>query len=432
MIHNSLPRRPANRWLRPAAIALLLVLSLFVLVRGVVPGFSAIHSDFPNYFTAARIVAEGGPTERLYDDGWFEEQIHREFPGVDVHGKFAPFPPSTALLLLPLSRLSPLAALRVTNLVNLLCLALSIWLLARIVPLTLLHAAVLALLSAYSICSALRLGQPYIVVSASCLGGYYLWSRNRPLLAGLCWGIFLPIKYFPAFILIYLALRRQWRAVLGGLLATVAVVLAGVGVLGWKVHEVFLSSVLVDHLTANINHSPFSAAFQSFDTLFRRLFVFDATDNPHPWIASPALYPAAVMLVKASVLVITVTTLVRLARNDPADSTAPSLGLLGIVLLLIAPATASYYLVLLWLPVGLLVGCFLRERARVEAALLLGSYALLGFFPNGYTARFEGRGGLSVLAYPRLFLLVAMFSTCVYFMWRRVPSTAQTAAAPTC
>jgi hypothetical protein len=37
---------------------------------------------------------------------------------------------------------------------------------------------------------------------------------------------------------------------------------------------------------------------------------------------------------------------------------------------------------------------------------------LIGFIPYGHTLAFEGRGALGVLAYPRLFLLLAMFGVC--------------------
>jgi hypothetical protein len=80
--------------------------------------------------------------------------------------------------------------------------------------------------------------------------------------------------------------------------------------------------------------------------------------------------------------------------------------------LLIAPASGTYAFVLLWLPVALLVQYFLSERARVPAYLVLGAYVLIGFIPYGHTLAFEGRGALGVLAYPRLFLLLAMFGVC--------------------
>lgn len=408
----------ANRWKQAAAAVLLVALASFVLVRGVVPALTTVDSDFPNYFAAARIVAAGGSADRLYDDSWFQQQIRRELPGLESRGKFGPFPPPTALLLVPLARLSPLTALRITTTVSLLCLLCSIWLLARIVPLGLIDSAVLVLLSGYAVCNSLRFGQPYIEVSAACILGYYAWLKGRPLLAGACFGIFVPIKYFPVFILIYFALRRQWKVALSGVAAAAAVVLAGIAVLGWKVHQVFLSAVLGKHLVGNLSmQDPFAASFQSFDTLFRRLFVFDPTANPHPWLAIPGLQIAAVVLTKAALVVLAVATLIRLTRADPDNSTAPSLGLLGILVLLIAPATASYHFVLLWLPVGLLLGCLLRERAHRHVALLLGSYALIGFFPYGHVSGFEGRGALTLLAYPRLLLLLAMFMAASHFLW---------------
>jgi hypothetical protein len=124
-----------------------------------------------------------------------------------------------------------------------------------------------------------------------------------------------------------------------------------------------------------------------------------------------------VLLVKGSILLAAIATLARLARRSVADATALSVGILGILVLLLAPATASYHFVLLWLPVGLLINYCFREQAYLYAYFILGVYALIGFFPYRFTAPFEGLGGFTVLAYPRLFLLLAMFSACVYFIW---------------
>ena len=85
-----------------------------------------VDSDFPGYFTAAKIVADGENVERLYDDGWFEEQMHRYRASAGMPGKFSPFPPPTALLLIPLTRLAPLDALRVMTVVSMVCLICSI------------------------------------------------------------------------------------------------------------------------------------------------------------------------------------------------------------------------------------------------------------------------------------------------------------------
>jgi hypothetical protein len=138
------------------------------------------------------------------------------------------------------------------------------------------------------------------------------------------------------------------------------------------------------------------------------------------------------LITKASILLAAIGTLVKLARWGGGDATAPSIGILGVVTLLLAPATATYHFVLLWLPVGLLIDYFVRQGARVRAYLILGIYALIGFFPYRYTIPFEGRGGLTVLAYPRLFLLLAMFVACVHFIWSQAesPREVQTGDSP--
>jgi hypothetical protein len=405
---------------RYAAIVLFVALACGLAARGIAPAISKIDSDFPNYFTAAKIVADRGNVERLYDDSWFQGQMRRYDVGKPSAGKFSPFPPPTALLLVPLTQLEPLNALRVMTGVSTLCLVCSIILLARILSWSLVDSAVFVLLSGYAVLNALRFGQPYILVSSSCILGYYAHLKERPVLAGMCFGLFSPIKYFPVVILIYFAFRKEWKLVLGGASAILIVTTVSVGVLGWKVHEEFLSSVFGNHLIANLSmQNPFTASFQSFDTLFRRLFVFDATLNPQPLIASPHLQGIGVLISKASIFLMAIATLVKLSRSEAATATAPSIGLLGILTLLLAPATASYHFVLLWLPVGLLINYLLRRRAHVGAYFILGTYALIGFFPYRLTFQFEGRGGLTMLAYPRLFLLLAMFIACVYCIWSR-------------
>jgi hypothetical protein len=408
---------------RPAALLLFVALTLVLVARGIVPAVSRVDTDFPNYFTAAKIVADGGNTDRLYDNGWFQDQMRRYQIGKASEGEFKPFPPPTALLLLPLARLQPLDALRVLTVVSVLCLFCSIILLAKILSWSLVDSTVFVLLSGYAVLGVLRLGQPYILVSLSCILGYYARLKSRPSLAGICFGLFTPVKYFPVVILVYFAFRKEWKVVLGGAAAILMVTAVSVGILGWQIHQDFLSSVLGNHLVAKLDlQDPFTASYQSFDSLFRRLFIYDATLNPQAPYALPRLQGIAVLITKASILLATIGTLVRLARRGGDSATAPSIGILGVVTLLLAPATATYHFVLLWLPVALLIDYFVRHGARVRAYFILGAYALIGFFPYRYTVPFEGRGGLTVLAYPRLFLLLAMFVACLHFIWSRAES----------
>jgi hypothetical protein len=412
---------------QPIAILLLAGLGIILAIRGIVPAMSKVDTDFPNYFTAAKIIANGGDVDRLYDDQWFQEQMRHYQIGRPSEGKFSPFPPPTALLMVPLTRLTPLNALRVMTIMSLFGLVGSIILLGRILAWRLIDSGIFILLSGYAVVNALRFGQPYILISACCILGYYARLKGRPFIAGLCFGLFSPIKYFPLVILIYFAFRKEWRVVLGGATAIVAVALVSIGVMGWKIHQDFLFSVLGNHLTAHLSmQDPFAVSFQSFDTLFRRLFVFDAALNPRPFVASASFAGIAVVATKCLIVAAAALTLVRLNRRGEA-AVAPSLGLLGIVTLLLAPATATYHFSLLWLPIGLLIRYFALEGAAPYAVFILGSYALIGFFPYGHSNLFQSRGGLVMLAYPRLFLLLVMFVVSTYFLGRSAGAAQKTA-----
>jgi hypothetical protein len=403
---------------RPASLLLLAALMALVAVYGIVPATRAIGSDFSNYYTSATIVAARGDIDRLYDDAWFQEQIHRQSP-LSL-GKFSPFPPATALLLLPLTGLQPLTALRVVTGVSVLCGLASILVLARVLSWSLIDAALLVLLSGYAVFNTLRNGQPYIAVSLSCILGYFARLKGRPLWAGICFGLFVPIKYFAAVFLVYFAFRKEWKVVLGGAIAALAVSVLGILAMGPRIHAEFLANVLGNHLIGKLGlQDPFTASFQSFDSLFRRLFVFDAAANPQPFLSAPQLQIVGTALVKALLLAAAVASLIKLNRGRPAEAVAPSFGILGIVTMLLAPATATYHFVLLWLPIGLLVACMLQARAAAWAACILLCYASIGFFPYRITAAFEGRGGLTVLAYPRLGLLLLIFAIASAFVWRR-------------
>jgi Glycosyltransferase family 87 len=420
-VPDSRPNSTSSFLGRAWTIFLLAGLAAYILHKGIVPAMSEIDADFSGYFVSAKIVVDGQDTQRLYDDDWFRGQIRRYgLESAKNPGKFAPFPPPTALLLVPFARFQPLTALRMVTAVSVLSLICSIFLLARILAWSPLDSALFILSSGFAIISGVRFGQPYILISMFCILGYYLYLARRPWLAGICFGLFVPIKYFPVIILAYFAFRKEWKVVMGGAVAIAGVGLVSMAVLGWKVHEVFLLSVFGNHLTGRLSlhdHTvPFTAVYQSFDTLFDRLFVFDAVQNPQPLLAAPVLRTCSLIAVKGSILLVAAATLVKLARVEASRAAAPSIGLLGIVLFLIAPATATYTCALLWLPIALLINHFLADGARTPAYFILGTYAIMGFIPYQYAYPFEGHGGLSLLAYPRLFLLFAMFVGCVYFI----------------
>ncbi len=409
--HSSRKESTQGFFVRACKGLLLAALVVYTLVHDVIPAVTAVTDDFPTYFTSAKMMLEGQEGTKLYDGPWFREQMQRY--GLGSPGDaiiFPPYPPPTALLLVPLAGLQPLTALRVLTALNVLCLLCSMLLLSKILNWRLVDSALFVLLSGHALHSGLSFGHPYIIMSTLCLLGYYLHSRHRQTLAGMCLGVFVPIKYWPVSVLAAFGLHRQWRVLLGGGLAIAAVVSVSIGVLGWEAHRIFLTDVLFKHLSGHlvsVNSIPaHSAQAQSFDVLFALLSL------------GPLSRALALVSVKGLLVIAAVLALVKLTRGAVTSPIAPTIGILGVLTILLAPASGTYAGVLLWLPVALLISYFWSEGGRVQASLILVLYALIGFIPYGHLNPFEGRGALSVLAFPRLLLLLAMFVVCIHAVLR--------------
>jgi hypothetical protein len=386
--------------------SVLIVLLAFVSIFGIFPALTRIQTDFPNYYTAGVIARTGIGVERLYDDHWFQQQISAQ--GISELGKFSPFPPATALLFIPLSWLTPLTALRILTLINILLLAGTVRLLAKLFSVSARESCVFVLLSGLAVVNCFRFGQLYIALMFTMVLTYSWLTKRRTLPAGLAAGILLPVKYFPVVLLLFFLLKREWKAALATLATSGLLLCLSVAVLGWRIHEEWLLTVVGQHLQSHLTQqNPFSMNFQSFDSLCRRLFVFDAALNPSPMLDAPMLYPTTKYLSVAVVLAATASVVGRMATRHAVSGNA--FALLSVAALLVAPATATYHFLLLCLPVGILLAGFHTDGYARLFWLTLGAYCAIGFLPYKFFAQFDGHSALTLLAYPRLWLLTILF-----------------------
>jgi hypothetical protein len=229
----------------------------------------------------------------------------------------------------------------------------------------------------------------------------------------MCIGSLLPIKYFSLLLLVDQILKRRWQSVLACGLTVVALLATSILALGWEVHRVWLSSVLGEHLQGNLSgQDVYSSTFQSFRSLFRRLFVFDDLFNPNPWIDSTAAYHLATAASLLLPLALTARAIFHV-RNDATRSDL-SVAILLTAGLLVAPTTATYHFLLLWLPVGILLQRFSRTGQAKLALATLACYAAIGFLPYSFFRQFDNAGLLTLLAYPRLFLMTVLFGLSLW------------------
>jgi hypothetical protein len=266
----------------------------------------------------------------------------------------------------------------------------------------------LVLVSGFALINNFYLGQIYLLM-VLCLAlsiRYYL--RGKDFLSGLCAGIFIPVKYFPICLLIFFILQRRWFAVAAGVLVALILVCISLASMGWEIHWSYAQRILAHHLDGQMAN-PFSARYQSWNSLLRSLFVSDGTLNPRPLVD----WPAAFAPLRAFVLVGLSAILSWVLWKGTHANVGASLQIAALFTfaLLVAPATATYHFLLLSLPVTMVASQLLNAHRVLPLSILLILYAGMGAIPIGMLDRLDLQGAWRLLEFPRLFFLLAFFLT---------------------
>jgi hypothetical protein len=401
--------------MRTIQFSLFTLLAGFLIWKGIYPAFTRIDSDFPNYYTAARLFNEHKDISNIYDDEWFQHQINSY--GIEQVGKFSPYPPVTVFLMTPIANVPPIVALRTWTIANIVILAGIIALLTKISGKDWLWCALLVLSSGVGLANNFRLGQFYLILTLLTMSGYYCWKSPRQIASGILFGLGGALKYFPLiFIPVFIA-RKEWKLTLTCCAIVTAVCGATVLILGTEIHKQYFSLVLMDHISGNIQ-DPFSSTFQSWNSLLRRLFIFDPTLNPDPLFPSIILFYISKYTIIAGVIIVTIMACRHAGSYFSNYVHEIQFAVVGIAGLLLLPAGATYHFLLLILPIGVLLS-FADGIWFFEKKFLLALYAAIGFIPYSLFKQFEGKGVLTLAAYPRLWLITAIFLTTLRLIWKR-------------
>ncbi|MEP7169104.1 MAG: glycosyltransferase family 87 protein, partial [Bacteroidota bacterium] len=282
-----------------------ILLLLFQIYFGIIPGWNKITSDFPNYYVSAKLLSEHKDLSVLYDNNLFNQKI-KEY-GIIANGQFALYPPPNALVLLPLVSFDPLIAKRIWLGINIFLVFLTAVLIKKITQWNFFLSMNVLLLSGFALANDLFLGQVYLFCTVLLLSGYLFLSLNKIFLLSLSWGIVMALKYVPVIFLPLLLLKRKWKALAGMIAVLIAINLICIPFFGTAECIRFFKSIFISHLRGNLYEgNPYSIKYQSWESLLNNLFVFDAKFNPHPVFNFPAGHAIFKFLIYAGVSLILV------------------------------------------------------------------------------------------------------------------------------
>ncbi len=354
-------------------------------------GWRSQTTDFPNYYTAARLVRLGTPLHLDYDWPWFQRQMER----AGVEGQLGGYIPQTPLAMfpvIPLSWLGPQAAKRCWLLLNLLFLAATIHLLSSITGFRRVWLWMLIVGCWNPLSTNFLLGQYYVLILLLFTIAAYALTRNRDASCGVAAGITFGLKLYGAPLALWFAVRRRWGAVAGMAASSAACAALAVAVFGWQEVAYFATRILPRALTGE-TLNPFHPGNATLTTLLRVTLMAEPELNPHPLVHSPLAFFVLQPLVTLGVLAIPLLS-------------AASFAWFLIAILLASPNTASYTFILLALPVALL----LRSLPRRRWARVLFPYIAIGApIPASW-----------IWMFPRLWLVLALYFEAGRGNWKTI------------
>jgi len=395
---------------------LVFLLSINLLYKGILPAFKFVHSDFSNYYVSARLIVDQKELKNIYNNQWFADQI-KEYK-INEPGKFAPFPPITAWVMIPLTFTDALTAKQIFTVINCLLLFFCIWLIKRLSDWDWASSTLLMLAAGNGLINNVRFGQLYLLITSGILLVIYFDKRSKLKLASVMLGFITCLKYLPIVLLSSFLFLKKYRILFYTTISIFGFIVLQYIFFGSEVMKQFITSTLLPHLNGEIEGQGMNSyLFQSWDSLFRNIYNIPSGHDSAPLSHLPLdlmiLKFALFLLVGLSLLISTL--LVKNSMVSEKFKTNTIISLPFFAAFTILPASASYHFILLVVPLALLLD--LEEFIKNEKVAIALIYASIGVIPYGLFFKVANYAGV-VFAYPRLFICLILYITCILITWR--------------
>jgi hypothetical protein len=391
-------------------ILLALLLLLFV-GRALMPAWRHVGSDFANYYLVACLYRDGYPVERVYEWTWLQRQ--KDYAGMDQSlVGFAPFTLTSSLLVAPVSSLSMLHASRVWLAMSLALLSLTAALLRKITAVPWRSIGLILFLAVAPLHSNFLLGQVHVVMLFLLALAAWLYFTDRPFLSALVIAIASALKIHAALFFVFFLLKRQWRAAAGLLFGVAGTILLSIWLFGLDACRIYFREVLPWGLRGEII-DPYGIGWDSLNSLFRRLFIFEPELNPAPVAHLPYLYAFLHSVTPAVILVLFLWAIA--IKSRVRTRLKLEWASFCFLLLLLSPEPFPYHFVVLIVVAALVVDHLISAGQSGWARLLLVLYGL-ACIPYDRLYRMNPRGWFSLLVFPRLYWMLLIAGVLLYLL----------------
>jgi len=240
----------------------------------------ATYNDFKHFYLGAKLLIH---RINPYDGKIFHE--YKQYEGFTSINPFV-YLPFTGLVLSPLTLFSFKTAYSIWFVLNHILLFVSLYLIFKTfsLRLNLINLSIAIWLTGYSsvIYRTLTSGQVNIFLLFLITLIWFLYNRDRKRLCGFFIAFASLFKLFPLILIIYFAIKKEWRIVAYSILWIIILMIISIAIVGFEIHLDFIP-VLKSMGYGKSTFAEYGATFyvdhanQSINALLNRLFA----ENPH-------------------------------------------------------------------------------------------------------------------------------------------------------
>lgn len=355
--------------------------------------------DFSNYYFPSYFLLKGDFGNWIFDPYLFNKKIFEE-GFKNIYASFNPNPPFVAIFYIPFAVLPLGLSKLLFNIISILLFVISTHRLcthvkadARILL------AFLPVILFVPFRNQILFGQTYFLLFFLLAEGYMAYNRKQRSLFTIFWTLAIFLKVFPVIIFLFLALRKDWKAIVWLASGCFIVLIGSVIIQGPSLWKEFLFDILPANGNGKIS-AAYTTNYQSVFMLTKYLFIEDKVLNAEPVLNSYTAFPIALVIFKSLVLTICISAI--FYRKDLI-----AFGMLMIGALLISPYGSTYSNILLLFPI---IGVF-NLLSWPKSLLVCFLVFLIANLPLTYFS-----GLHPVLQFARLYLTIGLFLMTFIFL----------------
>jgi hypothetical protein len=352
---------------------------------------------FASYYTASKLLINGERVENFYSDDCFSSKVENYVNG--IYEIYFVNPPTTSLILIPLSPFDYKAARTSWIIFNVFLLIFSIWFLIKGFDFTRewLPIVIILFLLFQPLYANIDFAQAYILIFFLFVVSWNAFRSDNQTLLGILIGIMIVLKSAGLVLPILLITQKKWRSIFWMMATIISISLISLPWIGIESWFVFGEKLF------QLNSLPMLSvtAYQTIHSFFYHFFVFNQQWNPYPVINLPVL---GILLSVVISLVLSGTIIYYSYKQKNSDLSFAVFLIVGVIL---SPVSLDYHYVVLLLPILIFIKWLRESNKNFIWILLIFFYALIAAWLPFSSDKIT-TGWLAIFAYPKLYGAVGL------------------------